>query len=136
MPDKYQEEIEEILNRVGELPAAPPGGDREKAPREKSAVLPPEQLHENTANSKPGKTRRWPSLSSGKLLLVGLLLLVVGAFSSLKLLIWVGLGMLVVAYLLFFIKPRSLSYDKYWRGRSTEDASSSLWNRFLRWLKS
>ena len=72
-------------------------------------------------------------VSPGKLAIIGLVLLVIGAF-WVRPLIWVGLGFLVGAYLLFFVKPRSISHDKRWRGKSVEDEVTP-WDRVKRWLK-
>jgi O-antigen/teichoic acid export membrane protein len=69
------------------------------------------------------------------MLLAGLILFVVAALLGLGLLIWVGLGLLVVAYLLFFISPRSISYEKRWRGRPVDDDNPTAWDRFKRWLQ-
>jgi hypothetical protein len=70
------------------------------------------------------------------MLLAGLILFVVAALLGLGPLIWVGLGLLIVSYLLFFITPRSISYEKRWRGRSVDDGRLTAWDRFRRWLKS
>jgi hypothetical protein len=50
-------------------------------------------------------------------------------------LIWVGLALLAVSYLLFFVTPRSISYEKKWRGRSVDEVQSP-WDRIKNWLKS
>ena len=50
-------------------------------------------------------------------------------------LIWVGLVLLAVSYLLFFVTPRSISYEKKWRGRSVDEVQSQ-WDRIKNWLKS
>jgi hypothetical protein len=66
----------------------------------------------------------------------GLILFVVAAFLRLGTLVWIGLGLLVVAYLIYFITPRSVSHEKRWRGQPVEEGYSSPWERFKRWLKS
>jgi hypothetical protein len=60
-------------------------------------------------------------------------LLVIGAF-GVRPLIWVGLGFLVGAYLLFFVKPRSIPMEKRWRGQTIETKDTS-WDRFRRWFR-
>ena len=113
MPEKYQDEIEEILRRSG-------GSAPVKSPRERQR--PPEDSPDDylsprdTKETNAGSSRRWPSLSPGKAMLGGLIIFVIGAlwFGPL---IWVGLAVLVGAYLLFFVKPGSTSLEKRWRGR-------------------
>ena len=122
MPEKYKEEIEEILRRTGEV--APPPTARE-ADRRTAEFAPPTTPARRSVLS-------WPALSPGKLLLAGLILLLVGAFWQVWLL-WTGLGLLVAAYLLFFVKPRSVSYEKRWRGRAVEERGS-VWQKLKGWL--
>ncbi len=124
MPEKYKEEIEEILRRTDEVPPAPHAREAEKRPVD--LAQPPHPAHRPSR----GSVWRWPALSPGKILLAGLVLLLVGAFWK-GLLIWVGLVVLVLAYLLFFVKPQSTSDEKRWRGRAVEERTS-VW----RWLKS
>ena len=132
MPDKYQDEIEEILRRAGEVaPSDSPEG--QERPREGRSNL----VRRTRRSSAPRETtgRVWPRLSPGKLLLGGLIVFVVSALSGWTPGIWVGLGMLVVAYLLFFVTPRSFNSEKRWRGRSV-DVSERPLDRIKRWFKS
>ena len=128
MPEKYQDEIEEILRKAGETPPANPGQVREddRGPSAVGASRPDPQ----PANKYKG---RWPRLSPGKLLLAGLVIFIIGALTW-EPGIWIGLAVLVVAYLLFFVKPRSISIEKRWRGQVIEDYQSP-WNRIKGWLK-
>ena len=131
MPDKYQDEIEEILRRAGEVAPSDTPKEVERPLEDRSTLL---------RNSRPapspdqGNVGRWPSITPGKIMLAGLIVFLVGIifFSPL---IWVGLGMLVVAYLLFFVSPRSISYEKRWRGRVVEERRTA-WQRVKRWLRS
>lgn len=130
MPDKYQDEIEEILRKAGEvLPSDPP---RELA-RTDGEGSSPVRASRRVPAAGQGSRWRWPRVSPGKLLLAGLILFLVGAL-WVRPFIWVGLGMLVVAYLLFFVTPRSIFYEKRWRGRTVEEHQSG-WERLKRWLK-
>ena len=128
MKDKYQEEIEEILRKAGE--SAPDKSARqserhpEDRPRDRRASPPAPAQH-----SRPS-SRRW-TISSGKLLVAGLALLFIGGVSKVLPLMWVGLIALAAAYLLYFLKPRSIQQEKRWRGRSVEDGETSLWD----WVK-
>jgi hypothetical protein len=132
MPEKYRDEIEEILKKAGEV--APPSSPGEPEGRPKDRPREVRQVRRAPAERR-GVNPRWPSITPGKMLLAGLILFVVAALLGLGPLIWVGLGLLVVAYLLFFITPRSIYYEKRWRGRSVDDGSSTAWDRFRQWLK-
>ena len=130
MPERYKEEIEEILRRTGEVAPAPTAREAEKRPVD--LAQPPHPAH---LSHRPSRRLvwRWPALSPGKILLAGLILFLLAAVFRLGVLVWVGLGVLVVAYLLFFIKPRPSSYEKRWRGRAVEERTSA-WRRFKGWL--
>ena len=130
MPEKYKEEIEEILRRTGEEAPAPPAREAEKRPVD---LAQPAYTDRRSHRPSRGSARRWPALSPGKILLAGLVLLLVGAFWK-GFLVWVGLVLLVLAYLLFFVKPQPSPYDKRWRGRAVEDRSS-VWQRLKSWFQ-
>ena len=130
MPEKYQDEIEEILRRSSESALVKSPRDRQQSPdNSPEDYFPPRDDHQVHA----GSVRWWPSLSPGKVMLGGLIVFVIGAlcFSPL---IWVGLAILVGAYLLFFVRPGSTSLEKRWRGRSMEEQSSSV-DRLKKWIR-
>jgi hypothetical protein len=129
MPEKYRDEIEEILKKAGEAALRRSPGEPEGCPEDRPRKVRPASPERRSVNP------RWPSVTPGKMLLAGLILFVVAALLGLGPLIWVGLGLLVVAYLLFFITPRSIYYEKRWRGRSVDDGSPTAWDRFRRWLR-
>ena len=130
MPEKYQDEIEEILRRSGESAPVKPVGERERPLEDMPESY--DSLRDLKQSGK-GSTRLWPSLSPGKIMLGGLIIFVLGAL-WLGPLIWVGLTVLVVAYLLFFVKPGSSSMEKRWRGRSVEEEGTNV-DRLKKWLK-
>jgi len=132
MPEKYQDEIEEILRGLEETAPKRSGGESDKSRRD---VLEPSHPSRRSPRSNLVRGRTWPTVSPGKLAVVGLIVLLLGAL-WVKLLIWVGLGLLAGAYLLFFVRPRSISYEKRWRGQALENNLSSPWEKFKRWLKS
>ena len=131
MPEKYQEEIEEILKGLGQQVPDKPAGDSEPpvddAPRRMNPV-------ESAVQPGLTSTQRWPKITYKKIGLLGFVALVLGAF-WLWPLIWVGLVLLAAAYLMFFVSPRSIHYEKFWRERSIEDKPTSPWARLARWLK-
>jgi Flp pilus assembly protein TadB len=135
MQDKYQKEIEEILKNAGEV--APDESGREF---EKSLEDRPKAVRQADEASKPQPYQtprgRWPSITPGKVLLTGLVVFIITALLQIWVLIWVGLALLVLGYLLFFITPRNISIEKRWRGESIEDKPVSVWDSIKRWMKS
>ena len=131
MPEKYKDEIEEILRKAGE--AAP-----SKTPRDTerhSDDRPREPLATRQA-PKPGSrpSQGLPKITPGKLMLAGVIVFLIGALKFPPL-IWVGLAVLVGAYLMYFVSPRSINVEKRWRGRSVDDPPGSYWDRLKHWLR-
>jgi hypothetical protein len=131
MANRYQREIEEILDKVNEdQPAESGKGGRPRQRREANASRPrPRQAPRFNLNFSPGR-----------LLIIGVALL----FSSLMFLsilpelaapaAWVGIGLFIVAYVLLFVKPRR-TVDKRWRGQIIEDdPEPNALLRFWRWV--
>ncbi len=130
MSERYQREIEEILQEAGDL--------------EPSGV---------SVGTKPGfwalarsylgqslGGKRW-SLSPGRVMLVAVSLLLaalvlrsalpgVGVVGPLA---WAGLLLFIVGYGLFFIKPPKI--EKRWRGQPLDGGGESLWSRLRRRIK-
>ena len=142
MPDRYQDEIEEILKGIEEDdPRGRPGpGARRTQPIIDDLPRPASEegpRHREQASDRGTARSRWQAVTPGRFALVAFVLLVLGlAFQSagFGLLIWLGLLGLAGAYLLFFIRPRPVNRDKHWRGRSIESQGPSHWQRFKRWL--
>jgi len=149
MPKKYQDEIEEILRRSeGDAPpdsAREPGrAARRTAPKPESPRVPVarDKGSSPSAEGRPYRAGRWPTITAGKLMLAGLVVFLIAALLRVSLgwvgigtLVWVGLGMLAVSYLMFFIRPGSSGLEKRWRGQPLEERGSA-WKRFTRWLRS
>ena len=126
MPDRYKSEIEEILKQADDV------------------LSEEETLRKKAHKDQPGKISVPLGISSLKispsrimvagiaLFLVALILLPLGITSAP--LIWAGLTLFVIAYALFFIRPRGTGYEKRWRGRIIEE-QPSLGERLKRWLK-
>jgi hypothetical protein len=131
MPEKYKEEIEEILRRTDEVAPASPTREAEKTPVDLAQPADPARRSPRPSR---GSVWRWPALSPGKILLAGLVLFLVAAVLQQGILVWVGLGVLVAAYLLFFVKPQPTSYEKRWRGRAVEERTS-VWRRVKSWFQ-
>jgi hypothetical protein len=133
MSERYQREIEEILQQVGEsTPTKEPG----KA--EKNSMLAP--------FSRVGRgIGNLIYLSSRRLVTIGIALLVSAILVSvifpglLGPIVWLGLILFILVYALFFARPNP-NMEKRWRGRVVEPPPSAgrgngLWYRFQRWLK-
>lgn len=131
MPEKYQDEIEEILRKVGEVAPGDTTKEVERPSEDRSTML-KDSRPARSANQ--GDVGRWPSITPGKIMLAGVIVFLVGIISF-QPLIWVGLVMLVVAYLLYFASPRSGSDEKRWRGRVVVERRNA-WQRVKRWLRS
>ena len=131
MSSKYQREIEEILEKSGDLgPSKKP-----KRRRKKESVFKLVGLYVKNALS--GKL--W-SLSPGRVMVIGLLLLlsmlIVMQFAPgiPGLLAWAGLLIFIVGYGMVLVKPPKL--EPRWRGQPMELGEESLWNRIRRRFRS
>ena len=126
MSSKYQREIEEILQKAGDLESTR-GGRR--SPRESL----PRLVWLYVKRSLSGKL--W-SLSPGRVMLFGLVLLlstlVVRPFvhGVSGYLAWAGLLISIVGYGMVLAKPPT--QEKRWRGQSIEDQGESWWDRLRR----
>ena len=118
--NRYEREIEEILDKVDDkLPA---DGKQAKVARQpaRPRVAPP--------------VRRAVSLGAvltpSRLLIAGVILIALSLVLSMNLLLWLGLGAIVVAYFIFFNRPRR-STEKRWRGQVIEEDSDRprFWRR-------
>ena len=120
MPEKYQDEIEEILKGIEEQepprPARRPQpiiDDMPRAAGEETSSYRDQPRGRGTVES------RWKHVTPGRVALAGFAFLVLGlALNSLGFgwLVWLGLLGLAGAYLLFFVRPRPVNKDKRWRG--------------------
>ena len=127
MSQRYQREIEEILDQVNE------GSPADEVSRKRR------QLKQHRPPKLPGRRLRW-SLSTGRLMLMGIGLLVaslllVGIFPPLAApAAWLGIILFIGAYVVFFTKPRPVT-EKRWRGQSIEDTPPQTGlQRFWSWL--
>ena len=138
MPEKYQDEIEEILKGIEEQepprPARRPQPIIEDMPRAANEVTP---SYRDQPRGRGDANSRWKHVTPGRVALAGFIFLVLGlALNSVGFgwLVWLGLVSLAGAYLLFFVRPRPVNRGKGWRGRSIESQGPSPWQRFKRWM--
>ncbi|MEE9285424.1 MAG: hypothetical protein V3V35_06835 [Dehalococcoidia bacterium] len=130
MPKKFEEEIEEILRKTGDL-----------RPRTSMSQLFKEaqQRFRRQFGFEFGKTLRWltPTRVGG----TGAVLLVVGLVMRSAPIAILALGILLGAYFLAVIRgsrtfQETTGYDKSWRGRpiDTPPAQPNWRKRFRRWF--
>ena len=127
MSERYQREIEEILDEVDGLPL-----NRAK-PRKRSFMG---TLSIGVSRFLGG--RGW-HLSPGRIMLGSLALLLIALLFKASMpglvapLAWAAVILFILGYALFFINPRA-SDEKRWRGRVIE-TTPSWWDRFLHRIK-
>jgi len=113
MPNRYEEEIEEIIDR----------GDRSARRTERvSSVI------RRVSISKSALT-----FSSGNVMLAGFAFIIVGLILSsfFVLLATIGALLLLIGYIMYFTRSRRQPYQKRWRGRVV-DFQDNWPNRFRR----
>jgi hypothetical protein len=130
MSNRYQREIEEILDQVNEdaSKGSQPKGRASQAQRTRSARRP-----------RSGAGPR-AMFTSGRLMLAGVILIVssllmIGVLPSLAgPAVWLGIALLITGYLVYFAKPRR-TIERKWRGESIEDPPEpNGLERLWRWL--
>ncbi len=116
MSDKYRKEVEDILEQAG----VPPG--RAPVPRRKPGFW--RLLWMYAGKALGGRT--W-AITPGRVMIAAvvvlLLALVLRAGPIMGL---IGLLLFIVAYAMFFMRPRN-RVEKRWRGRSVEEEDDSDW---------
>ena len=132
MSERYQREIEEILSQAGETAPV------ERSKKGRGVPIMPSFLR---SGREPGTRNR---LSSGRLMLIGLALLLSAILVSaifpgfLGPIVWLSLIFFILGYVLFFARP-SGGPEKRWRGRVIEHdrpaGSGGLWRKVQRWFK-
>jgi hypothetical protein len=130
MANRYQREIEEILEQVNEK--APSGAK----PRGRAAQA---QHARSGGRPKSGAGPR-AAFTSGRLMLAGVILIIsslllIGLMPSLAgPAVWLGIFLLITGYVVHFAKPRR-TIERRWRGESIDDRSEpSGIERLWRWL--
>ena len=127
MPNRYESEIEDILRQADDLIS-----DQEAQTDEQRR----DQLRASLLLEKVRALKISPSrimMTGICLFLIALILMPMGITTTP--LVWGGLALLIVAYLLFFILPKSdRGYEKRWRGRVIEEQPTIV-QRLKQWLK-
>jgi hypothetical protein len=111
---RYQKEIEDILERAGEQPPEEPWHAPDEAPRRRRAL--PSRLR--------GATVRHGGFKYQYALLAGIGLIVIGAIFQWLYFFFAGLALLVAGYVMYYRAPRTSGgaprRPQMWRGRSIE----------------
>ena len=125
VPEKYQEEIEEILKQAGGLVASSrPAKTRPSLWRLVRMYI---------LSSLGGKL--W-SLNPGRIMMVAVSLLLLALLFTRIVpgiggpVALAGLLLFIVGYGMFFVQPRGI--EKHWRGQPIEQDGNSWWSRFRR----
>ena len=95
MPDKYEEEIDEILRQAGELTSGKGGARRHSS-----------FLGLIWLQIKRSLGGRALSISPGRVMLVAVVLLLTALVMRISLVAWAGLILFIVGYAMFFVKPK------------------------------
>ena len=122
MAERYQREIEEILEEAGERP--PP----RLAKRVRPARRPARRERGYSLFPTPGRI----AFAGAAALAVALAVNLLGVPGS-TVFLWAGVALLVAAYALYFTKPRR-TVERRWRGQLMDDPPqpgplSRLWRR-------
>lgn len=134
MGQKYQKEIEEILEKVNAQKGAPAHPER-RAHRTTAPVQrvpPPPPSGRRTWRVSPSRT----FLLAVLLLIAALILSVNDQSRAASISAWVGIVLFVVAYVSFFTEFRR-GHERRWRGRILDDvpgSSPGALRRWWRWL--
>ena len=124
MPEKYQSEIEAILRQADELLSE----EHSKG------------VSSNKARSFMNISFRAFPLRPSRIMFTGIALLLFALVLSVAVpftvapMVWAGLVMFVIGYVLFFVRPGSSEHQKRWRGQVIEERFSMV-DRVKRWLK-
>ena len=125
MPERYKEEIEEILKQAGELASA--------RKRRKPGASVWRLIWAYVRNSLSG---RLLSVSPGRVMVSAVLILLLALIFS-RIVPGIGGPLALAALLLFivgygwiFLKPPKI--EKRWRGQPFDDGGGSWWSRFRR----
>ena len=135
MARKYQKEIEEILQQVSTTD--PLEDDAQEAGSGKG---PPASRRGRSGRRSGSLPRLFPLISPGRLFIAGISFLLIALILRTTVqglsgpLVMVGIGLFVVAYILFFTRSGP-SVERRWRGRSMEDQRPpALWDKLRDWV--
>ena len=130
VPDRYQDEIEEILKGFSDNQESLPTDTLSSS---KDSSDSNDYLVNNASDDIRAKTPT-PRITKTKIVLLAMAALLIGGFWFWPL-IWIGLVLFGIAYLMFFLKPRQTYHLKYWRDKPLEEVPSSRWEKLTEWFR-
>ena len=130
VPDKYQEEIEEILKDFSDNQESLPIDTLSNGNYSWDAN---DYLVDNSSDDVPAKIST-PRITKTKVVLLAMAALLIGGFWFWPL-IWIGLILFGIAYLMFFLKPRPTHHIKYWRDKPLGEIPVSRWGKLMQWFR-
>ena len=130
VPDRYQDEIEEILKGFSDNQESLPT-DTLSSSNDSSDSN--DYLVNNASDDIHAKTPT-PRITKTKIVLLAMAALLIGGFWFWPL-IWIGLVLFGIAYLMFFLKPRQTQQIKYWRDKPLEEVPISRWGKLTEWFR-
>ena len=130
MPDRYQDEIEEILKGFGDNQESRPT-DTLSSSNDSSGS---DDYLVNDASDDISTKTSTPRITKTKIVLLAMAALLIGGFWFWPL-IWIGLVLFGIAYLMFFLKPRQTQQIKYWRDKPLEEVPISRWGKLTEWFR-
>ena len=130
VPDRYQDEIEEILKGFSDNQESLPT-DTLSSSNDSSDSN--DYLVNNASDDIHAKTPT-PRITKTKIVLLAMAALLIGGFWFWPL-IWIGLILFGIAYLMFFLKPRQTHHLKYWRDKPLEEVPISRWGKLTEWFR-
>ena len=127
MPDKYEKEIEDILEDLGEEPSRVLHQPRNRPSSDDSKLM--------AHLPKQSYVKSQSTITPVKLVIAGIIAFIVG-WLWFRPLIWVSLILFVLSYLLVFKRTGMTAgkYEKKWRGKVIEDERSSV-DKLKDWLR-
>ena len=130
VPDRYQDEIEEILKGFSDnqesLPTDTLSSNNDSSdPNDYLVSTASDDIHAKTPT---------PRITKTKIVLLAMAALLIGGFWFWPL-IWIGLVLFGIAYLMFFLKPRQTQQIKYWRDKPLEEVPISRWGKLTEWFR-
>ena len=130
MPDRYQDEIEEILKGFNDNQESLSTDTLDSGDDSADSN---DYLVGNASDDVHAKTHT-PKITKTKIVLLAMAALLVGGFWFWPL-IWIGLILFGVSYLMFFLKPRQTQPVKYWRDKPLEEVPVSRWGKLTEWFR-
>ena len=133
MSERYQREIEEILGKVNEETSEGESGRPRQAPRGQRRTARPRRPRGPILNFSPGGLFRLGLAFLAAALVVNLLNWSPAGFGVAAPLAYLGVALLVIAYVSYFTRPRR-TIERRWRGQVIDDPPEGPLSRLWRWI--